>query len=84
VCRNLTIKNSATAPEISRMTVKLAGSILVCFSASLHSSELPANASMASEVNPKMRSGDIGFVFFVDLLGKCYLNNSTLGSKYDG
>jgi hypothetical protein len=38
------------------MVVKLAASMLVCLSASLHNSELPANASMASDVSNILRA----------------------------
>jgi hypothetical protein len=47
------------APEINRIVVKLAGSMLVFLNASRHSNELPAKAIMASAVNKKMRIGGI-------------------------
>jgi hypothetical protein len=54
-----TISQSITAPETSRIVVKLAGSTPVCFRTIRHSSELPANAIMASEVRAIMRIYDI-------------------------
>ena len=47
------MSQSATAPEKMRMNVKLAASMLVCFSANRQSSELLANAIMASSVSVK-------------------------------
>jgi len=47
------MRHSATAPEKMRMNVKLAASMLVCFSANRQSSELLANAIMASSVSVK-------------------------------
>src|SRR4029077_6702105 len=46
---------SATPPEKMRTNVKLAGSIVVCLSAARHSSELLANAIIASRVRKKIR-----------------------------
>jgi gluconokinase len=46
---------SATAPEKMRTNVKLAGSIVVCLSAARQSSELLANAIIASRVRKKIR-----------------------------
>src|SRR5258708_2397179 len=45
------IAASTSAPEASRMVVKLAASIAVSRSAMRQSSELPANASMANTVS---------------------------------
>ena len=42
-----------------RIEVKLAASILVCFSASRQSRELPANAIIASKVRKNVRVRDI-------------------------
>jgi hypothetical protein len=54
-----TINQSITAPELSRTVVKLAASMVVCFSATRHRSELHAKAIMASEVRTTTRAGDI-------------------------
>src|SRR4051794_16422866 len=54
-----TTSQSVIAPEINRTVVKLAGSMLACRSAKRHSSELPANAIMASDVNATTRTNDI-------------------------
>src|ERR1700730_5299150 len=51
------ISQSAVAPERMRTSVKLAASMLVCFSAARQSSELPANAIIASSVRTKSRLG---------------------------
>ena len=51
------MSQSAAAPEKMRMNVKLAASILVCFSAARQSSEFPANAIIASNVKIKSRIG---------------------------
>jgi hypothetical protein len=45
-----TTSHSTTAPDISRIVVKVAASILVCVSAIRQSRELPAKAIMASAV----------------------------------
>ena len=45
------------APEKIRMNVKLAASMLVCFSAARQSNELPANAIIANSVRTKIRAG---------------------------
>ena len=45
------------APEKMRMKVKLAASMLVCFSANRQSRELLANAIIASSVRMKSRVG---------------------------
>ncbi len=55
VLRVITIKQSAIAPDNSRMKVKLAASIVVSLSASRQSSELLANATIASSVRMTMR-----------------------------
>src|SRR5882762_8339810 len=47
---------SAAAPENIRMNVKLAASILVCFSAARQRSELLANAIIAINVRKKSRA----------------------------
>ncbi len=46
---------SAAAPEKMRMKVKVAASTVVCFSAARQSSELLANAIIASSVSMKTR-----------------------------
>lgn len=51
------MKVSATAPEMSRMEVKLAASISEYLSARRHSSELPAKQSIARIVRLKRRAG---------------------------
>src|SRR2546423_15362675 len=48
--------HSATAPEITRTNVKLAASILVCFSAARQRSELLAKAIIANSVRRKTRA----------------------------
>ena len=50
---------SITAPEISRIVVKLVGSMLWFLKATRHSSELPAKAIMASDVRARTREYDI-------------------------
>jgi hypothetical protein len=45
------------APEMMRMKVKLAASMLVCFSANRQSKEFPANAVMVTTVRMKTRVG---------------------------
>ena len=45
------------APETIRIKVKLAASILVCFSASRQSREFPAKAVIATNVRMKIRVG---------------------------
>jgi hypothetical protein len=47
---------SVTAPEKMRVNVKVAASMLVCFSAARQSSELLAKAIMANNVNTKVRA----------------------------
>ncbi|WP_340122501.1 hypothetical protein [Methylobacter svalbardensis] len=54
-----TISQSATAPEMSRIDVKLAASMPVCFSANRQSNEFPAKAIMASKVRTMIRVRDI-------------------------
>jgi hypothetical protein len=51
------MSQSAAAPEKIRMNVKLAASMLVCFSAARQSNELPANAIIANSVRMKIRAG---------------------------
>src|SRR5258707_3947343 len=51
------MSQSAAAPEKTRTNVKLAGSMLVCFSAARQSNELPANAIIANSVRMKIRAG---------------------------
>ena len=51
------MNQSAAAPEKMRMNVKLAASILVCFSAARQSRELLANAIIAMTVRMKSRVG---------------------------
>src|SRR2546430_9242103 len=48
--------HSATAPEKTRMSVNVAGSIAVVFSASRQSSELLAKAIIAASVSRKSRA----------------------------
>jgi hypothetical protein len=50
------MSQSATAPEKTRMNVNVAGSIAVVLSASRQSSELLANAIIASDVSKKIRA----------------------------
>jgi hypothetical protein len=49
------MSQSATAPEMMRMKVKLAASMLVCFRANRQSREFPANAVMVTSVRMKTR-----------------------------
>jgi hypothetical protein len=49
------ISQSAAAPEKIRANVKVAASMFVCFSAARQSSELLANAIIASSVSMKTR-----------------------------
>jgi hypothetical protein len=49
------------APDIKRAVVKLAASMLVCFNARRHSSELPAKASMAKDTRLTSRSEAIAW-----------------------
>jgi len=49
------MNQSATAPDKIRMDVKLAASMLVCFSAARQRSELLANAIIAIVVRRKSR-----------------------------
>jgi hypothetical protein len=53
------ISQSVSAPEIIRMDVKLAASMLVCLSANRQSRELPANAIIASKVRENIWVRDI-------------------------
>src|SRR6266403_87613 len=53
--RILIITQSTAAPEKMRTSVKVAASMLVCFSAARQSSELLANAIIASSVRVKTR-----------------------------
>jgi hypothetical protein len=55
--RVLIMSQSAVAPEKMRMNVKLAASMLVCFSANRQSRELPAKAIIATSVRMKSRVG---------------------------
>ena len=55
--RNSTMGQSAMAPEMMRMKVKLAASMLVCFSANRQIKEFPANAVMVTTVRMKTRVG---------------------------
>lgn len=57
--RTYTISKSINAPEIRRIVVKLAASMLVCRSAMRQSNELLANATMASDVRTIVRGYDI-------------------------
>ncbi len=50
-CRATTMTHSTSAAAATRASVKLAASMVVPFSASRHSSELPAKASIASAVS---------------------------------
>jgi hypothetical protein len=52
-----TINQSAIAPEMMRIRVKLAASMLVCFRANRQSKEFPANATIAASVRMKIRVG---------------------------
>src|SRR5258706_9455742 len=54
-----TTNQSMTAPEINRMAAKLAASMPVFLRAILHSNELLANASIASDVSRMVRVYDI-------------------------
>jgi hypothetical protein len=54
-----TINQSISAPDSRRMVVKLAASMLVFLSARRHSSELLANANIASNVSVTRRAEDI-------------------------
>jgi hypothetical protein len=49
------MSHSATAPQNMRMKVKVAGSMLVCVSAARQSSELLANAIIASSASMRSR-----------------------------
>jgi hypothetical protein len=51
------MSQSAAEPEKIRTNVKLAASMLVCFSAARQSRELLANAIIASSVRKKSRVG---------------------------
>ena len=51
------MSQSAAAPEIIRIKVKLAASMPECFNAARQSSELPAKAIIASSVRTKRRVG---------------------------
>ena len=64
--RSATSKASTSAPEARRMLVKLAASTGVWRSARRHSSELPANASMARVVSKAVRQagGERGLVIW--------------------
>src|SRR5215472_4953363 len=53
--RVFVMSHSATAPEKMRTDVNVAGSISVSFKARRQSSELLANATIASDVSRKMR-----------------------------
>ena len=55
--RNSAMSQSAMAPEMMRVKVKLAASMLVCFSANRQSTEFPANAAIAVRVRMKIRVG---------------------------
>src|SRR5262249_57269266 len=50
------MSHNAAAPDTIRTSVKLAGSIRLCARARRHSIEFPANASIATAVNPMMRA----------------------------
>jgi hypothetical protein len=50
------MSQSTAAPEKMRADVKVAASILVCFSAARQSSELLAKAIIANNVNTKVRA----------------------------
>ena len=53
--RNSTMSQSAMAPEMMRVKVKLAASMLVCLSANRQSKEFPANAVIVTSVRMKTR-----------------------------
>src|SRR2546426_4663343 len=53
------MSHNVAAPDRIRIDVKLAGSMLVCLSASRHSSEFPANAIIASRVSTKTPARDV-------------------------
>src|SRR5262245_23844165 len=57
--RSRTIAHSISAPESSRMLEKLAASMLACCSASRHSSELAAKATIAAAVSSAVRSKSV-------------------------
>ena len=68
--RILIMSQSAVAPEKMRVNVKLAASMLVCFSANRQSREFPANAIIASSVRVKIRVGFTAFSREVQLRGE--------------
>jgi len=61
-----TTSQSTTAPDISRIVVKVAASMVVCVSAIRQSSELPAKAIIASDVRAITR---ISGVFMLEIEG---------------
>ena len=54
------MSQSVTAPEKMRIKVKLAASMLICFSAARQSNELLANAIIAITVRRKSRAALTG------------------------
>ena len=56
------ITQSAAAPDINRIVVKLAASMAVSFSAMRHKIELLANATIATDVSTTIRTLDISIL----------------------
>jgi len=69
------MSQSASAPEKMRMKVKLAASMLVCFSAARQRSELLANAIIANRVRKKIRA-----FRWETFNAHCSISNSEIGA----
>src|SRR5437764_5246820 len=84
------MSQSAAAPEKMRTKVKVAASTVVCFSAARHSSELLANAIIASSVSMKTRvdfttdqlAGGVGATWLADALGQRFFTCAVRGTEF--
>src|SRR5438067_13660720 len=82
---------SAAAPEKMRMKVKVAASTVVCFSAARQSSELLANAIMASSVSMKTRvdfttdqlAWGVGATWLAEALGQRFFTCAVRATEFD-
>src|SRR6266480_5795105 len=81
---------SAAAPEKMRMKVKVAASTVDCFSAARQSSELLANAIIASRVSMKTRvdfttdqlAGGVGATWLADALGQRFFTCAVRATEF--
>src|SRR5438067_3358078 len=88
--RIFTMSQSAAAPEKMRTKVKVAASTVDCFSAARQSSELLANAIIASSVSMKTRvdfttdqlAGGVGAPWLADALGQYFFTCAVHATEF--